>query len=79
MHRSLSRRREEAKVWTEEVLPATEQNMALVSEGFRAGKFDLFRVVQAARDAADARRRGLEVLSSLWQVAIDLDRATGAP
>jgi cobalt-zinc-cadmium efflux system outer membrane protein len=79
MHRSLSRRREEAKVWTEEVLPATEQNLALVSEGFRAGKFDLFRVVQATRDAADARRRGLQVLSSLWQVAIDLDRATGAP
>ena len=79
MHRGLSQRREEARVWAEEVVPAADQNLALVSEGFRAGKFDLFRVVQAARDAADAKRRQLEVLASLWRVAIDLDRATGAP
>jgi cobalt-zinc-cadmium efflux system outer membrane protein len=79
MHRGLSQRREEARVWAEEIVPATDQNLALVTEGFRAGKFDLFRVVQAARDAAEARKKQLEVLSSLWQVAIDLDRATGAP
>ena len=79
MHRGLLQRREEARVWAEEVVPATEQNLALVTEGFKAGKFDLFRVVQAARDAAEAQRKQLEVLSALWQVAIDLDRATGAP
>jgi cobalt-zinc-cadmium efflux system outer membrane protein len=79
MHKGLSQRREEARVWAEEVVPATDQNLALVTEGFRAGKFDLFRVVQAARDAAEARKKQLEVLSALWQVAIDLDRATGAP
>jgi cobalt-zinc-cadmium efflux system outer membrane protein len=79
MHKGLLQRREEARVWAEEVVPATEQNLALVTEGFQAGKFDLFRVVQAARDAAEAQRKQLEVLSALWQVAIDLDRATGAP
>jgi cobalt-zinc-cadmium efflux system outer membrane protein len=79
MRRGLSQRREEARVWAEEVVPAADENLKLVTEGFRAGKFDLFRVVQAARDAADARRRQLEVIASLWQVAIDLDRATGAP
>jgi cobalt-zinc-cadmium efflux system outer membrane protein len=79
MHRTLSQRREEARVWAEQVVPAAEENLALVTEGFRAGKFDLFRVVQAARDAADARKKQLEVIGALWQVAIDLDRATGAP
>ena len=77
-HRGLLQRREEARVWAEEVVPATDANLALVTEGFQAGKFDLFRVVQAARDAAEAQRKQLEVLSALWQVAIDLDRATGA-
>jgi cobalt-zinc-cadmium efflux system outer membrane protein len=79
MFRGLLLRREEARLFTEEVVPAAEANLALVTEGFRAGKFDVFRVVQVARDAADARRRQLEVLASLWQVAIDLGRATGAP
>jgi cobalt-zinc-cadmium efflux system outer membrane protein len=79
MHRGLSQRREEARIWAEQVVPAAEQNLVLVTEGFRAGKFDLFRVVQAARDAADARRKQLEVIGALWQTAIDLDRAAGAP
>src|SRR6185369_695929 len=77
LHRTLSQRRAEARVWSEDVVPAAEQNLSLLTEGWRAGKFDLFRVVQGAREAGEAKRKQLEVLAALWQAAIDLDRATG--
>ncbi|HVU01596.1 MAG TPA: TolC family protein [Polyangiaceae bacterium] len=79
LHRALAQRRDEARVFAEDVVPAAEENLSLVTDGWHAGKFDLFRVVQAAREAGEARRRQLEVMAALWQVAIDLDRATGAP
>ena len=62
-----------------QVLPAAESAVALITEGWRAGKFDLFRVIAASREAGDARRNQLESLGALWDAAIALDRATGAP
>jgi cobalt-zinc-cadmium efflux system outer membrane protein len=62
-----------------DVLPAAEAAVELTTEGWRAGKFDLFRVIQASREASDARRNQLESLGALWQAAIAVDRATGAP
>jgi outer membrane protein TolC len=50
-----------------------------MTEGWRAGKFDLFRLLQTSRDASDARRLYLETLGLLWDSAIALDRAVGAP
>ena len=58
--------------------PAAEANASLLTEGWRAGKFDLFRVIQASRDVGDARRAELEALRDFWQAVIALDRATGA-
>lgn len=62
-----------------EVLPAAETAVDLITQGWRAGKFDLFRVIQASREASDARRNQLESLGALWQAAIAVDRATGTP
>jgi cobalt-zinc-cadmium efflux system outer membrane protein len=62
-----------------QVLPAAESAVALITEGWRAGKFDLFRVIAASREAGDARRHQLESLGVWWEAAIALDRATGAP
>jgi len=62
-----------------EVLPAAEAAVELTTQGWRAGKFDLFRVIQASREASDARRNQLESLGALWQAAIAVDRATGTP
>ena len=61
------------------VLPAAESAVTLTTEGWRAGKFDLFRVIQASREASDARRSQLESLGALWDAAIAVDRAVGAP
>ena len=62
-----------------DVLPAAEAAVELTTQGWRAGKFDLFRVIQASREASDARRNQLESLGALWQAAIAVDRATGTP
>ena len=68
-----------AAVVEKEVLPAAEAGVELVTQGWRAGKFDLFRVIQASREASDARRSQLESLGALWEASIALDRATGTP
>jgi outer membrane protein, heavy metal efflux system len=62
-----------------QALPAADAAVALVTEGWRAGKFDVFRVIAASREAGDARRNQLESLGALWDAAIALDRATGVP
>jgi cobalt-zinc-cadmium efflux system outer membrane protein len=62
-----------------QALPAADTAVTLITEGWRAGKFDLFRVIAASREAGDARRNQLESLGALWDAAIALDRATGAP
>ncbi len=77
LYRSSFARRDEAKLWHERIVPAAEANVELVNQGWRAGKFDLFRVVQVAREAGEARRKELEVLGSLWASVIELERAVG--
>lgn len=75
--RTLDARQTEAKLWSERIVPSAEANVELVRQGWLGGKFDLFRVVQVTREAADARRRQLEVLNELWRARIDLLRVTG--
>jgi cobalt-zinc-cadmium efflux system outer membrane protein len=69
---------DQAAILERTVVPATNATVDLLTEGWKAGKFDLFRVLQATRDAADARRLELDVLEAFWRAVIDLDRATGA-
>jgi len=71
--------REMSQVLDREVLPAAEAAVTLMTEGWRAGKFDLFRLLQTSRDASEARRLYLETLGLLWESSIALDRAVGAP
>jgi cobalt-zinc-cadmium efflux system outer membrane protein len=60
-----------------DVVPAAEASVRLLTEGWRAGKFDLFRVLQTSRDASEARRLYLATLGALWDASIALDRAVG--
>jgi len=71
--------REMSQVMDREVLPAADSAVTLMTEGWRAGKFDLFRLLQTSRDASEARRLYLETLGLLWESSIALDRAVGAP
>jgi cobalt-zinc-cadmium efflux system outer membrane protein len=71
--------REMTQLLDREVLPAADAAVTLMTEGWRAGKFDLFRLLQTSRDASEARRLYLETLGLLWESSIALDRAVGAP
>jgi cobalt-zinc-cadmium efflux system outer membrane protein len=71
--------REMTQLMDREVLPAADSAVTLMTEGWRAGKFDLFRLLQTSRDASEARRLYLETLGLLWESSIALDRAVGAP
>ncbi len=73
-----SAQRQMADLLDREVLPAAERAVTLMTEGWRAGKFDLFRLLQTSRDASEARRLYLETLGLLWDATINLDRAVGA-
>ncbi len=70
--------RQMAELLDREVLPSAERAVTLMTEGWRAGKFDLFRLLQTSRDASEARRLYLETLGRLWEATINLDRAVGA-
>ncbi len=70
-------RRAQATVVAQTVLPAALAHSALIMEGWRAGKFDVFRVIQAAREAWEARRSQLETLGNAWQADIELGRVMG--
>jgi outer membrane protein, heavy metal efflux system len=71
--------REMTQLLDREVLPAADAAVTLMTEGWRAGKFDLFRLLQTSRDASEARRLYLETLGLLWESSVALDRAVGAP
>lgn len=61
----------------ERLLPAVEDSVNLLREGWRAGKFDFFRVIQASREASEARRVYLGALGELWQATTELNRSAG--
>ena len=60
-----------------DALPAADAVVKLLTDGWSAGKFDLFRVLQTTRDASVARRLYLETMGALWDATIALDRAVG--
>jgi outer membrane protein TolC len=48
-----------------------------VEIGWRAGRFDVFRVASAARDVARARTLRLDALEAAWLGRVELERTTG--
>lgn len=69
--------RRQLEVIQTSVLPAAQASVDLLREGWRAGKFDFFRVIQASREVWVARRTYFETLGELWLAVIELDRALG--
>jgi len=76
-HRAEALLRRQIDVVDERILPPTEDAERLLREGWRAGKFDLFRVIQASRESWEARRIYYRTLGQLWLATIELDRAVG--
>ncbi|PTL81604.1 TolC family protein [Vitiosangium sp. GDMCC 1.1324] len=66
------------EVFSEEVLAALQQNLALVNEAYRAGKVDFLQLLLIRRDALDARRGSIEALEELSAADAQLKRAVGS-
>lgn len=66
-----------ARALATEVLPALEAARQMTEEGYRDGRVDLLRLIEAQRTVLDARLTNAEAQAS-WQRAIaDLERAAG--
>lgn len=74
---SVAARLVQLRLLTTSALPAAERNELLVEEGWRAGRFDIFRLTSASREHNRLRRERLETLSAAWSDTIELARASG--
>lgn len=65
------------EVLEREAVPAAESNRRLVEEGWRAGRFDVFRLAAASRELNRVRTERLAALRGAWSEFIDLERLSG--
>ena len=70
-------RRTQLESFARDALPPAEANIELLHRGWQAGKFDLFRVITALREATELRLRYLTMLEQMWIAGIALERASG--
>jgi outer membrane protein TolC len=70
-------RRRELQSLRDAALPAAERTLELVEVGWRSGRFDIFRVTNAARDVARVRGLRLDALEAAWMERIAVERAIG--
>jgi len=75
--RAYDARRDELATMNRLALPAAERSLHLAEEGWLAGRFDLFRLTTAARDAARIRSNRIDILEAAWTELIALERAVG--
>lgn len=61
----------------ERAVPLAERRLALVEEGFRLGRFDVFRVSVARDELNRTRNLRLAALAAAWQTWVALERALG--
>jgi cobalt-zinc-cadmium efflux system outer membrane protein len=68
-------RRAQAMLLEERSLPQAKAALELVEKGWRAGKYDVFRVSAAARDLSRLRGADLDAVGLAWRAQIALSRA----
>jgi cobalt-zinc-cadmium efflux system outer membrane protein len=68
---------ERAHALGQRVLPAIEEARSMTEEGYRAGRADLIRVLEAQRAVVDARLSELDAISAWARAFADLERAGG--
>lgn len=76
-HRNYEARRRELELLTTTAVPAARRTQALIEQGWRAGRFDIFRLTTATRDALRLEQERLETLLAAWNDFIELQRASG--
>jgi outer membrane protein, heavy metal efflux system len=62
---------------TSQAVPAAERTLHFAEAGFQAGRFDVFRLLAAARDSLRVRASRIDAIESAWVARIELERAVG--
>lgn len=60
-----------------EAVPAAERTLSFAEAGFQAGRFDVFRLLAAARDSLRVRASRIDAIEAAWFARIELERAVG--
>jgi outer membrane protein TolC len=68
---------ERARAITKAVLPAMEEARRMTEEGYRAGRVDLLRLLEAQRAVLDSRLAQAEATAGFGHAFADLERAVG--
>jgi cobalt-zinc-cadmium efflux system outer membrane protein len=69
--------RTELAVLVDEGIPIAERRLALVEEGWRSGRFDVFKVTTAAGNVVRLKALRIDVLQRLWRERLALERLVG--
>jgi cobalt-zinc-cadmium efflux system outer membrane protein len=72
-------RRRELEQLTAAALPAADRTLSFAEAAWQAGRFDVFRVLAAARDAGRVRALRADALEQAWTAGRALERAAGGP
>jgi len=67
----------EAAALKDEVLPGAQSSFDAVSEGYRDGKFDYLRVLDAQRTLVEAKGRYIDSLAACHEAKADVERLIG--
>jgi outer membrane protein TolC len=70
-------RRAQLEALTRDGIPAATRRLALVETGWRAGRFDIFRLTSAAQDLVRVESTRVQVLEEIWRQRITLERLQG--
>lgn len=76
-HTNYAARLKALEVLVRDALPNAERTQALVEEGWRVGRFDIFSLTSATRQLITVRRERMETLAAVWHDYIELERASG--
>lgn len=60
-----------------QAVPAAERTLSYAEAGFQAGRFDVFRLLAAARDSLRVRASRIDAIEAAWIARIELERAVG--
>jgi cobalt-zinc-cadmium efflux system outer membrane protein len=66
-----------ARALVNDVLPALEEARRMIEEGYRDGRVDLLRVLEAQSAAREARRAAVEAQAAWQRSRADVERAVG--
>lgn len=75
--RSYESRRNQVSVLVKKALPSARRTRDLIEQGWRAGRFDVFRLTTATRDVLRLEREHIDTLSAAWSDWVELQRASG--